>query len=165
MNTRKLLVSILVLVSVALSACASATATPVPIIVPATVAPTTAPTQAPNPQLLEYNIPTSDSEPGGIVAGPDAAVWFVETAVNKIGRISIDGVVTEYAVPTAHAIDTDQGFLAVGPDSALWFNEDRVNQIGRITVEGEITEFDLPKGLSPIRELITAPDGALWVTS
>jgi len=172
MNTRKLLVSVLMLVSVVLSACASATATPVPIIVPATVAPTTAPAQAPNPQLFEYNIPTSASEPGGIVAGPDGAVWFVETAVNKIGRISTDGVVTEYPVPTAHAIDTDQGFLAVGPDSALWFNEDRVNQIGRITTDGQVTEFPLPHELkptreqvSPIRAIATGSDGALWVTS
>ena len=92
--------------------------------------------QAPNPQLVEYKIPTSASEPGGIVAGPDGALWFVETAVNKIGRISTAGVVTEYPVPTAGAIDTDQGFLAVGQDGALWFNEDLVNKIGRITTEG-----------------------------
>ena len=128
--------------------------------------------EAPNPQLVEHAIPTSASEPGGIVAGPDGAVWFVETAVNKIARISSDGIITEYPVPTAHAIDRDQGFLAMGPDGALWFNEDRVNQIGRITVAGEITEFALPDEFkptreedSPIRAIVTGPDGALWVTS
>lgn len=128
--------------------------------------------QSPNLQLVEYKIPTAASEPGGIVAGPDGALWFVETAVNKIGRISTAGVVTEYPVPTAGAIDTDQGFLAVGQDGALWFNEDLVNKIGRITTEGKVTEFVLPDEFkptreqdSPIRAIVAGPDGALWVTS
>lgn len=123
------------------------------------------------PQLVEYKIPTSASEPGGIVTGPDGALWFVETAVNKIGRISTNGVVTEYVVPTAGAIDTDQGFLAVDADGALWFNEDLVNKIGRITPKGDVTEFALPESLkptqddAPIRAIVAGPDGALWVTS
>ncbi len=128
--------------------------------------------QAPNSQLVEYELPTSASQPGGIVAGPDGALWFVETAVNKIGRITTDGVVAEYPVPTPRAIDTDQGFLAVGPDGALWFNEDLVNQIGRITTAGDVTEYKLPDEFkptreedSPIRALVAGPDGALWVTS
>ncbi len=173
MNARKLIVSVLMLVSVLLAACASATATPpAPTIIPSTVPPTLAPTQAPNPQVVEYNLPTSASEPGGIVAGPDGALWFVETAVNKIGRISTDGIVTEYPVPTARAIDTDQGFLAVGPDGALWFNEDLANQIGRITTSGQVTEYKLPDEFKPtqeqdfpIRTIVAGPDGALWVTS
>jgi virginiamycin B lyase len=128
--------------------------------------------QAPNPRLVEFKLPTSASEPGGIVAGPDGALWFVETAVNKIGRISTDGIVTEYPVPTAKAIDTDQGFIAVGPDGALWFNEDLANQIGRITASGQVTEYKLPDEFkptreqdSPIRGIVTGPDGALWLTS
>jgi virginiamycin B lyase len=128
--------------------------------------------QATNPQLVEYKIPTSASEPGGIVAGPDGALWFVETAVNKIGRISTNGVVTEYSVSTAGAIETNHGFITVGPDGALWFNEDLVNQIGRIATSGEFTEFALPDEFKPTREedspinaMVTGPDGALWVTS
>jgi virginiamycin B lyase len=127
--------------------------------------------QSTNPQLVEYQLPTSAAHPSGIVAGPDGALWFVETAVNKIGRISTAGVVTEYSVPTTRAIDTDQGFLAVGPDGALWFNEDLVNKIGRITTSGEFTEFALPDEFkptqeeSPIRAIVTGPDDALWVTS
>src|SRR5690349_11848202 len=109
------------------------TATPLPpTAIPSAKAPTAIPPtpvppmatsipQSKNPLLLEHTIPTSETDPGGIVAGSDGALWFVETAANKIGRISTDGIVTEYAVPTAGAIDRDQGFLANGPDGALWF--------------------------------------------
>ena len=117
MNQVRLSKLLYVLLLFVLVACqAQATAAPMtaplpPTAVPPTAAPTVAaaPAQATNPQLVEYQVPTSASEPGGMVAGPDGALWFVETAVNKIGRISTDGVVTEYSVPTAGAIDTDQG--------------------------------------------------------
>ncbi|MGB8648209.1 MAG: hypothetical protein WCF84_23430 [Anaerolineae bacterium] len=127
--------------------------------------------QAMYPQLGEFKIPATAADAGGIVAGPDGALWFVETAANKIGRISTAGLVTEYAVPTSGAIDTDQGFIAVGPDGALWFNEDLVNKIGRITTTGQVTEFALSGELkptqddAPIRAIVAGPDGALWVTS
>ena len=116
------------------------------------------------PQIIEHKIPTIAAHAGGIKVGPDGALWFVETTAQQIGRISLDGVVTEFPLEEG-GISEAQGFIGVGSDGALWFNEDDANKLGRITVEGEITEFDLPEGLSPIRELVTAPDGALWVTS
>jgi hypothetical protein len=38
-------------------------------------------------RITEFPIPTPASEPGGIVAGPDGAVWFTEFFGNRIGRI------------------------------------------------------------------------------
>ena len=113
----------------------------------------------------EYPLPTPDSLPGGIIVGPDDAIWFVETGANQIGRITADGQITEYPVPTADAIDERQGFLAVGPDGAIWFNQDVAGSLGRITTEGEITEFPLPEGTGAIRALVPAEDGALWLTA
>jgi streptogramin lyase len=66
----------------------------------------------------------------GIVAGPDRALWFVETSGNKIGRITTSGVVTEYSIPTTGS--TPIGITA-GPDGALWFTESEGYNIGRIT--------------------------------
>ena len=37
--------------------------------------------------ITEYPIPTSKSIPNGIAAGPDGALWFTESYVNKIGRL------------------------------------------------------------------------------
>jgi virginiamycin B lyase len=57
--------------------------------------------------LTQFPIPTSDSYPLGITAGPDGALWFSESAccgntAAKIGRISTAGVITEFPIPTAN---------------------------------------------------------------
>jgi hypothetical protein len=38
--------------------------------------------------VTEYVIPTANSYPQAIVAGPDGNMWFTEAATNKIGRIT-----------------------------------------------------------------------------
>src|SRR5258708_40071211 len=45
--------------------------------------------------VIEYLIPTSNSVPLSIVAGPDGAVWFAENNANKIGRITTTGTLKE----------------------------------------------------------------------
>lgn len=117
------------------------------------------------PTLIEHKIPTHAAHAGGIMVGADGALWFAETGANQIGRISMDGVVTEYPIPTEDALDDTQGFVGLGPDGAIWFNEDRVNKLGRITPDGTITEVDLPQGTAPIRQIVAGTDGALWVTA
>jgi len=59
------------------------------------------PTLAAQPTIVEYPIPTSGSYPQGITAGPDGNLWFVETAANKIGKISTAGLITEYSIQRA----------------------------------------------------------------
>ena len=51
----------------------------------------------------------------GITAGPDGALWF--TNWDSIGRISTDGVSSDYTGP---GISEALG-ITVGPDGALWF--------------------------------------------
>jgi len=91
--------------------------------------------------ITEYPIPTANSYPFSITAGPDGALWFTENAANKIGRITTGGVVTEYPIPTANASPTD---IAAGSDGALWFTESGAYKIGRISTSGVITEYPLP---------------------
>jgi virginiamycin B lyase len=40
--------------------------------------------------ITEFAIPTADSSPQVIAAGPDDALWFTEFSANKIGRITAD---------------------------------------------------------------------------
>ena len=132
----------------------------------------------PSDQITEYTIPTANSEPWGITAGPDGALWFGEGA--NIGRIAIDGTFSEYPLLVAH---TDLHFdptasegLTSGPDGAIWFTDDIQNKIGRITTDGEITEYAIPSGIetqdlnyltyttSLPRGLVVGADNALWFT-
>ena len=43
-----------------------------------------------------YPVPTAGSAPYGIAAGPDGALWFTEYSINKIGRITTAGVISEF---------------------------------------------------------------------
>jgi virginiamycin B lyase len=110
-----------------------------------------------------------------ITTGPDGALWFTENENAKIGRITIDGGITEYAVPK----DGLPGGITTGPDGALWFTEysqrskgSRIgyNKIGRITTDGKITEYTIPNPADPTgwvnpAEITMGPDRALWFTA
>jgi len=61
--------------------------------------------------IRAFPIPTADSSPAGIAVGPDGALGFTEQG--RIGRITADGVVTEYALP--NAFSGPYG-IAAGPD-------------------------------------------------
>jgi hypothetical protein len=88
-------------------------------------------------------------------------LWFAEQAGNKIGRITIDGAITEYPVPTAGGRPNS---IVRGPDGALWFTEMVGNKIGRITTAGIITEFPVPTAASTPIIIAAGPDGAMWFT-
>jgi hypothetical protein len=87
--------------------------------------------------ITEFPIPTANSSPGGITAGPDGNLWFTECvssssgcANGQIGRITPTGQFTEFPLPNPNS--TPQGITA-GPDGNLWFTEGGANNIGRIT--------------------------------
>jgi streptogramin lyase len=104
------------------------------------------------------------TSPFGLAVGPDGALWFTNTNTNtdssgtvvgsSIGRITTDGVVTNYTDPS---ISSPSGITA-GPDGALWFDDG--NSIGRISTSGAVQNFvgeiSIPRGIT------TGPDGALW---
>jgi virginiamycin B lyase len=120
--------------------------------------------QAISQTITEFPLPTPGSNPAGITAGPDGALWFTETGANKIGRITTTGEVTEFPLPEPNSYPF---CITVGPDGALWFTEQLVYRIGRITTDGAITEFPLPT-FRPTDIgndcITTGPDGALWLT-
>ena len=95
----------------------------------------------------------------GIAAGRDGNLWFTEMDTNRIGKITVGGVITEYNIPTSGSAPYG---IASGPDGNLWFTEQQASQIGRITTSGTISEYG-PTSAAP--QAITAgPDGALWFT-
>ena len=109
----------------------------------------------------EFPIPTPDSEPTWITAGPDGNLWFTEAAAGRIGRITTEGAITEFVIPTP---DSHPEGIATGADGNLWFTELFTNKIGRITPVGEITEFPMGFGTSA-NKIAAGPDGNLWFTA
>ena len=89
--------------------------------------------------ITEYQLPPATAGPFGIVTGPDRAIWFSHG--DTIGRRTLDGQTTDYAVPTPNPAI---GWLHVGPDRAIWFAERAGNNIGRITMDGTVTEYPIP---------------------
>jgi streptogramin lyase len=108
-----------------------------------------------------FPIPSQGSVPRGITAGPDGALWFTESATNRIGRVTTDGVFTEFLIPTSESTPTN---IVSGPDGNIWFTEFDASQIGRITPAGVITEFTVPTPNSGPWGITVGPDGALWFT-
>ncbi|MGL3108837.1 Vgb family protein [Bradyrhizobium sp. BR 1432] len=103
------------------------------------------------------------SRPSAITTGPDGALWFTEAA-GKIGRITIDGSITEFPIKGGGVLHS----ITTGPDGALWLTEFTAKKIGRIpttaTVENlKLTEFAIPGSTGPLG-ITTGPDGALWFT-
>jgi streptogramin lyase len=112
--------------------------------------------------VTEFPIPTIDSGPLAITAGPDGNLWFTEFSANQIGRITTSGVFTEFHIPTP---ESGVQVITAGPDGNLWFTEAIAGKIGRITTSGVITEFSLPGGTThnPVG-IAAGPDGNLWFT-
>ena len=99
--------------------------------------------------------------PSAVCLGPDQAVWFTEEGGNKIGRITVDGTVTEIPVPTSNA---GLGGITTGPDGNLYFTEFRSNKVGRWSpATRQITEWTLPQTGSGPGGILTGPDGNLWI--
>ena len=90
---------------------------------------------------------------------PDGNVWFSETEVSQIGRITPDGKITEFR----DGITPGSKPLSIAVrDGALWFSEAAGNRVGRITVDGVVTEFPIPSHDSQPRAMVTHPDGSIW---
>src|SRR5688572_21829916 len=54
----------------------------------------------PTGTVVEFALPTPGSGPHGITAGPDGNLWFTEYYANLIGRVTSEGVITEFFLPT-----------------------------------------------------------------
>ena len=70
--------------------------------------------------ITEFALPTANSGPRGIAAGPDGNLWFTEVSSKKLGQIATSGTVTEFAIPTPNSFPNG---IAAGPDGNLWFTE------------------------------------------
>jgi virginiamycin B lyase len=98
-----------------------------------------------NGRFSEFRTPTPNSFPGDITTGSDGNMWFTEQAVDKFGRITPDGVITEFTGVSAPSS------IAAGPDGNLWIASAFTPQIARVTPTLVITIFPTPATPTIIR--------------
>lgn len=106
--------------------------------------------------FTEFPVLTTNSAPFDITPGSDGNLWFTQSTYPAIGRMTPDGVVTEFPVSGLTA------GIAAGPDGALWFTEYMARKIGRITTAGVLTEYSVADTNAYLRDITAGPDGALW---
>jgi len=113
----------------------------------------------PRGEATEYTINRHPANLGlsDIVSGPDGNLWFTVGGRPRVGKVTVDGQITEFTLPNLQASPMS---MTVGPDGNLWFTEFQGGSVGRITPSGEITEFPLQEA----GHIAAGPDGALWVT-
>jgi len=103
-----------------------------------------------------------------ITTGPDGNLWFTGTDINKFGRISTSGSLTDTHSMSVFAIPATNGWLSgitTGPDGNLWLAEQNGNKIARISPDGAIiNEFPIPTANSGVIDITAGPDGNLWFT-
>jgi virginiamycin B lyase len=85
-------------------------------------------------------------------------LWFTERAVDRIGRISTTGKITEYQLASGR-LPLD---ITPARDGSLWFTDRAANCVGRTTVTGPITEFVVPTPGSDPLGITAGPDGTFW---
>jgi virginiamycin B lyase len=104
----------------------------------------------------------------GIASGPDGNVWFA-AAVNQtdpnsaIGRITPDGQIAEFALPSTNRWPST---VTAGPDGNIWFADPSGDAIGSIGVDGVLRSNTFLTGTGDWRDqpssLAVGADGNLW---
>jgi streptogramin lyase len=100
------------------------------------------------------------SSPVDIAVGPDGNLWFTNSFVDSIGRITPAGVVSTFTGGGMF----DPAAIAAGPDGNLWFTNTGNSTIGRITPAGAVTTFT-GTGISLPQGIAAGWDGNLWFTN
>jgi virginiamycin B lyase len=92
--------------------------------------------------VTTYILSMAGSVPIYVRAGRDGTMWVTELVGNAIARITPDGKVAEFAIPTRNSRP-----IAIVPEpgsNAMWFSEEAGNRVGRIAPAGMITEYPIP---------------------
>ena len=111
-------------------------------------------------QTTEYRWGGRDNRGGSIMAGPDGALWFTNRFARWIGRVTTDGVLTQFPF-------TDDRWavrLVQGTPGELWVMMDGSQTVRRLTMDGRLGDPVLSQPYLTLAHLTQGPDGAAWFT-
>jgi streptogramin lyase len=110
--------------------------------------------------VTEFPLSNSGAGPIGITTGKDGNLWFTESEIGNIGKITTDGTISEYRAP----IGSFPVNITATADNNLWFS-DYSNGIGQSTTAGIVT--DAATGLdfnARTQGIAPDPTAGVWVT-
>jgi streptogramin lyase len=125
---------------------------------PTTLVPLACSSASPTVGNLGCEVSADPVAPNDIVAAPDGAMWFTQSAGGNpkggasyfpasIGRITPTGSYSSYPVPASASSVPGLDAITVGPNGNLWFTEPAVGRIGEVTPRAAgpvVHEFALP---------------------
>lgn len=118
--------------------------------------------------LFFSTVPTPNSMPTSLTAGPNARAYFTLKAANKVGFFPLSssangaspiGAITEINLPTPNS--EPQG-ITFGADFNIWVALPNVSKIARISATGLVTEFST--GTAKPYDVAAGVDGNIWFT-
>jgi virginiamycin B lyase len=103
-----------------------------------------------------------NTRPHGLgIAHDGKTVWFTGKGTGTVGKITPDGKVYHYALPTVGSVPI---YIRSGPDGNMWVTELVGNKIARVTPDGVVAEFAIPTFNSRPIAIVPGPDGRMWFT-
>ena len=90
----------------------------------------------------------------------DGVMWFSEAAGDHIGRLTVDGNITEFPIPTRAA---SRARCALTRRLDL-VRADLGNGLCRIARDGGMAEYKVTTPNASLRSVCVGPDGDLWFT-
>ena len=114
----------------------------------------------PEGEIIEFPISTADSRPLSIIAGRGDEMWFAEYRAPNLGRVSLDGTITEFQVE-----DVAEGYrdLVQDAEGAIWLSSADTPNITKRNADGTVTRF--PLGELIASHLSIGRDGDIWFTT
>ena len=98
------------------------------------------------------------ANPNRIAVGPDGALWFTELGLNRIGRITTRGKLTEFPVEGGPV------GITAGRDGALYAVLANSRELARVDLSGRVTgRWGLPGAVLAL-QVATGRGHDMWVT-
>src|SRR5688572_3171015 len=122
----------------------------------------------PTTRFSAFDLPFPDTQPNVMTTGPDGAIWFQQLNRHAIGRITMDGQVTEIPLPAEVEVNPPNRGAAAHFDSdgTIWFGG--LNNIYHITQQGNLIQaYPVPSMANRRYEwagidVAMGPDGNVW---
>lgn len=102
-----------------------------------------------------------NTHPHGLGIGADGhTMWFTGKSTGTVGKVTPDGKVTTYVLPTVGSVPI---YVRAGSDGTMWVTELVGNAIARITADGTVKEFPIPTHNSRPIAIVPEPGSdAMW---